>query len=229
MQVNRNRNRLAASFLALAAFALCSCSGTETQPTEQPLEPAIALSADQLVQVLSDFSKDDKGAKVISDAELRASIPAAQEWLESAEVNPSKCGVTFAAPITEQLQHSVIGALESGDQYITVAVYPDTATLRAQWDAQEKTSADCARFSVKVAGESRAYHLAKQPLSTQNELNEAYVVTGSDGKQTSQQLIIHSASGNILVGIQQATSSSKTSEQLTESSNTISELFEQLN
>ena len=150
--------------LAVAALMMSSCSAPAPSDTNDSLGPAIERNAQQLEEALNQFAGDQPGATVITDAQLRSMIPKAQQWLEDVEVNPSKCGITFAAPIAEQLQNSVMGAVEVGDRLITVAVYQDSETLKSQWDAQAAASADCSRYSVKVDGESRAFHLAKQPV-----------------------------------------------------------------
>lgn len=214
--------------LAVAALMMSSCSAPAPSDTNDSLGPAIERNAQQLEEVLNQFAGDQPGATVITDAQLRSMIPKAQQWLEDVEVNPSKCGITFAAPIAEQLQNSVMGAVEVGDRLITVAVYQDSETLKSQWDAQAAASADCSRYSVKVDGESRAFHLAKQPVQSTAKLTEAYVVTGSDGKKTSQQLVVRAATANILLGIQQDTSGAATPEHLAAASATVDTLIDQL-
>ncbi|MFJ2619023.1 hypothetical protein [Glutamicibacter sp. NPDC087344] len=207
---------------------LAACSSPTPGTTDDSLGPAISRNAQELEDALNTFAGSHSGASVINDGQLRSTIPQAQQWLEDVEVNPSKCGITFAAPISEQLQNSVMGAVQLGDQLITVAVYPDSATLKSHWDTQASASTDCSRYSVKVDGESRAYHLAKQPVQSNAKLTEGYVVTESDGNKTSQQLIVRAATANILLGIQQETSGSTTATQLASATETVNQLIDQL-
>lgn len=228
--VHETRTRLvAAAVLATSLLTLTACNPPAAQNTEPTAEQAVERSADELNKSLEQFSKDRPGAKVVSDAQLRKGIPQAQQWLENVEIKPSKCGVTFAAPITEQLKNSVMGAVELKDQYITVAIYPDVETLKTAWDAQAEASNSCARYTVKSEGQSRAFHLAEQPVKSYAELNQGYVITGSDGTRTSQQLSVRSASANVLVGIQQATTKEQTADQLKAATETVNAVLEKIN
>jgi VCBS repeat-containing protein len=216
-----------ASGLCLAGLLLSGCS-TPAEPNEETSGAAWQISADELESQLKEFVKDDPKAKVISDAKLRESIPEAQAWIEGLNVSPSKCGVTFAAPVTEQLAKSKMAAVQFDDRYLTVAVYQDIQALKNQWESEAKASAECARYSVTSDGKTRAYHLAKQSLKTKSELNDAYVVTSSDGSTTQQQLVIRAARGNVMIGFQQETSAKQTQEQLQHGAERIDALFEEL-
>lgn len=225
-QGNASKLYLAAVF-CLGAASLAGCSADEPAP-EPTSASQVNISADQLQKILEDFSQEDANAKVISDKKLRSTIPKAQEWLENAKVNPSKCGVTFAEPVADQLQNSTMGAIESQNNYITVAIYKDSQLLDKQWDAKASANDQCSRYSVTTGNESRAYHLAKQPMDSVADKNESYVVTSSDGKTTQQQLVTRSASSNVLVSVQGTTSNGQTQEQVKEATEKIDELFNKL-
>jgi len=214
--------------LCLGTVTLASCSSAQPSPEPTP-QGQVNANAEQLQKILEDFAQSDAGAKVITDKQLRGTIPRAQEWLENVNVNPSKCGVTFAEPIADQLQSSTMGAIEFDDSYLTVAVYKDPQVLKKQWDAKTAVNEQCSRYSVTSGNESRAYHLAKQPLDSVAEQDESYVVTSSDGRSTQQQLIVRSATSNVLVGIQQSTSQGKSQQQLKDASAKINELLTKLN
>ncbi|MGP9650100.1 hypothetical protein ACT3UD_03710 [Glutamicibacter sp. 287] len=216
-----------ASALCLAALLLSGCS-TPSVPNEATEGSALQINADELEKQLKEFVKDDSKAKVISDSQLRKSIPEAQAWIEGLKVSPSKCGVTFAAPVTEQLAKAKMSAVEFEDRYLTVAVYQDEEALQAQWESEAKASADCARYSVTINGKTLAYHLAKQPTKTMAPFNDAYVVTSSDGSQTQQQLMVRAAQGNVMVGFQQQTTAEQTQERLQDASERIDALFAEL-
>lgn len=215
------------SGLCLAGLFLSGCS-TPAEPTEETSGTALQINADELESHLKEFVKDDSRAEVISDAKLRKSIPEAQAWIEGLSVSPSKCGVTFAAPVTEQLANSKMAAVQFDDRYLTVAVYQEVQALKNQWESESKASGECARYSVTIDGKTRAYHLAKQSLKTKAELNDAYVVTSSDGSTTQQQLVIRAARGNVMISFQQQTSAKQTQEQLQHGAERIDALFEQL-
>lgn len=229
--VPANRRRIfSVTFLAVATvLTLVSCNSSTPPSDEQPTVPAVRLTAEQVQERLGDYARGLEDAEVVSDAQLRSSIPKAQEWLEDVKVNPSKCGITFAAPISEQLKNSVMGAVKGDDQLITVSVYPDPAALQKSWDAQMATSSECSRYSVSAKGETRAYHLAPQKFTSTAPMNDSYVVTGSDGKKTSQQLIIRSASANVLIGIQAGTKRQTTADQLNSATETVNAILSKLN
>lgn len=226
---NRRRIFSVTSLTVATVLALVSCNSTIKPSDEQSTAPTVKLTAEQVQERLSDYAREVDGAEVVSDAQLRSGIPKAQEWLEDVKVNPSKCGITFAAPISEQLKNSVMGAVKSSDQLITVSVYPDSAALRKSWDAHMASSSECSRYSVSAKGETRAYHLAPQKFTSTAPMNESYVVTGSDGKKTSQQLIVRSASANVLVGMQMDTKRELTAKQLTSASETVDAILGKLN
>lgn len=227
--VREGRRRLVAG-AAIAALTLSAtaCSTPSTQIAGPSVAQPAAQSADGLNRALTEFSQNSSEAKILTDAQLRKTIPKAQQWLENVEIMPSKCGVTFASPIAEQLKNSVMGAVELKDQFITVAIYPDAATLKTAWDAHAAANAECSRYSVKSEGQSRAFHLAKQQVKSNAPLNEGYVVTGSDGSRTSQQLSIRSASANILIGIQQTTTKDQTAQQLNAATETINAVLDKI-
>lgn len=227
MALARRTNIYFASGLCLAGLLLGGCSAPSGQTEEIPGN-AVQVNTDELENHLKEFVKDDSNAKVISDAQLRKSIPEAQAWIEGLSVSPSKCGVTFAAPVTEQLAKSKMAAVQFEDRYLTVAIYQDVQALKNQWESEAKASGECARYSVTIDGKTRAYHLAKQPMSTNAELNDAYVVTSSDGSKTQQQLVVRAARGNVMVGFQQQTSANQTQEQLQRASERINALFAEL-
>ncbi|WP_404289953.1 hypothetical protein [Glutamicibacter arilaitensis] len=216
-----------ASALCLAALLLSGCSAP-TEPEEETAGSALQINAVELEKQLKEFVKDDSKANVIADSQLRKSIPEAQAWIEGLEVSPSKCGVTFAAPVTEQLAKAKMAVVEFEDRYLTVAVYPDVEALQTQWESEAKASSDCARYSVTIDGKTLAYHLAKQPTKTNAEFNDAYVVTSSDGSHTQQQLMVRAARGNVMVGFQQQTTADQTQEQLKRASERIDALFAEL-
>lgn len=215
------------ALLAIPMLASCSVGG-ESSPSPNSL-PLVQMDAQQLETRLTEFGNGLPKAKVFDDRALRSSIPVAQEWMENMEVNPSKCGVTFAAPITEQLKNSTMGAIEYQHGYLTVALFNDEETLKEQWKAKLEENAGCSRYTVKSGNESRAYHLAKQPIDSPAEMNESYVVTSSNGSSTEQQLIVRSATSNVLIGLQEPTSKDSAAEQLTAATETIHALLEQLN
>ncbi|MGH3651992.1 hypothetical protein [Glutamicibacter sp.] len=221
--------KILAVLALLAIPMLASCSGGgESSASPSPL-PVVQMDAQQLKAKLAEFGKGLPKAKVFDDRALRSSIPAAQEWMENMEVTPSKCGVTFAAPITEQLKNSTMGAIEYQDGYLTVALFKDEETLKEQWEAKLEENAGCSRYTVKSGNESRAYHLAKQPIDSPAEMNESYVVTSSNGSSTEQQLIVRSATSNVLIGLQEPTSKDSAAEQLKAATETMQALLEQLN
>lgn len=82
---------------------------------------------------------------------------------------------------------------------------------------------------MKSGDESRAYHLAKQPVDTQAALNESYVVTSSDGSTTEQQLIVRSANSNVLIGLQEKRKSGTAAEQVSSATVAVQTLLGQLN
>ncbi|UTT40734.1 hypothetical protein NMP99_05460 [Glutamicibacter mishrai] len=221
-------NLYMAAAICLGTATLASCSTAQPAP-EPTAQTVVDIDADQLQKILEGYSKDDANATVINDKKLRSSIPQAQEWLESVKVDPSKCGVTFAEPVADQLQNSTMGAIEFDDSYLTVAVYKDPQLLKKQWEAKASANEQCSRYSVTSGSESRAFHLAKQPIDSQAEHDESYVVTSSDGKTTQQQLIVRSATANVLIGIQRTTAKGQTQQQLKDASAKINELLKELN
>jgi len=226
-QANGFKSYLAVAF-CLATMTLASCSAAQPAPEPTPHAP-VKINADQLQKILEDFSKTDANAAVITDKKLRATIPKAQEWIESVKVNPSKCGVAFAEPVADQLQNSTMGAIEFEDRYLTVAIYKDPQVLKKQWDANASANEQCSRYSVTSGNESLAYHLAKQPMDSEAEQDESYVVTSSNGKTTQQQLMVRAATSNVLIGIQQPTSQGQTQQQVHGAAATINELLSELN
>lgn len=211
-----------------AALLLASgCSAPEPE-AETTTTTVVQMSDEQLQSVLGDFAQNHEGAKVITDQQLRTSIPRAQEWIENAQVNPSKCGVTFAEPIAEQLKAATMAAIELPDSFVTVAIYKDQQVLQKQWDAKTAANADCSRYTVKSDNATRAYHLAKQPLEAMTELSDGYVVTSSNGSSTQQQLVIRSATSNILLGYQRPTSAAKTTDGVKEATQILHELMDKL-
>lgn len=219
---------LLAVISVVAAASLVACT-PEEPPVEEPSKaPVLSMDAAHLEAKLEEFAQGLPDAKVIDDQALRASIPAAEKWMESIKVDPAKCGVTFAEPISEQLKSSTMGAIEFGDSYLTVAVYEDPQVLKVQWEAQAAASSACSRYSVKSGDETRAYHLAKQPVESEAELNEGYVVTSSDGSATQQQLVIRSATSNVLIGVQQASAEGAVPERIKAATKTMQSLLDHL-
>lgn len=212
-----------------SVLLLASCSEDGPIEGNNSNSTAVVLDAKQLETELQEFAESMPEAKVFGDKALRSSIPAAQDWMENIEVNPSKCGVTFAAPIAEQLKNATMGAIEYPGGYLTVALFKDEEVLKEQWQAKSEESSGCSRYTVKSGDESRAYHLAKQPVDTQAALNESYVVTSSDGSTTEQQLIVRSANSNVLIGLQEKRKSGTAAEQVSSATVAVQTLLGQLN
>lgn len=215
-----------ASTLCLVALLLSGCSAP-TVPVEETMGTSLELDENDVEKALKEFVKDDPKANVINDSQLRKSIPAAQEWIENIKVQPSKCGVVFAAPVAEQLKNAKMAAAQLADEYLTIALYPDSQTLKTQWDSEVSASAECARYSVTKDGKTLAYHLAEQRIATEAPLKDAYVITSSDGSTTRQQLVVRAAKGNLMIGFQQVTSAKLTAEQLEQIAEQIDSLFAQ--
>ncbi|MGV2953042.1 hypothetical protein ACNPM8_12840 [Glutamicibacter sp. AGC46] len=213
--------------MCAAVLLIGGCSSPEVETGASAVAP-VQLDDGQLENLLEDFAKDEENSQVINDKQLRKSIPQAQEWIENAQVNPSKCGVTFAEPVADQLQSATMGAIEFEDSYLTVAIYKDPEVLQAQWVAKTEANADCSRYTVKLGNETRAYHIAKQPIDSAAGLADGYVITSSDGSSTKQQLIIRSANSNVLLGIQRSTSAANTANEVEEASGILQELMNRL-
>lgn len=222
---------LLAMALCIGAVALSSCSQAEPipEPTPEPSsQKLVSLDNDQLQRKLADFTSSDKNAVVLSDQQLRSTIPKAQEWLESIKVNPSKCGVTFAQPVADQLKNATMAAVEFEGRHLTVAIYKDEQLLRKHWETKNAANEQCSRYSVTANGERRAYHLAEQALDSDADHDEAYVSTSSNGKSTQQQLVVSSSNSNVLIGLQQSTTPSQTKQQIQAAQSTINELLKTL-
>ncbi|UTM47942.1 hypothetical protein [Glutamicibacter mysorens] len=217
------RAHLGAAMCA-AVLLMSGCSSPEAEVGASPVAQ-VRLDGAQLENLLEEFAQEEKNSEVISDKQLRENIPQAQEWIENVKVNPSKCGVTFAEPVADQLRNATMGAIEFEDSYLTVAIYKDSEFLQAQWDAKTAANADCARYTVKRGNETRAYHLAKQPIDSSAGLSDGYVITSSDGSSTQQQLIIRTASSNVLLGLQRSTSAGNTANEVEEASEILQKLM----
>lgn len=228
MALSRHSRVLLTFALCIGAVALSGCSQSEPTP-KLSSQALINLDSDQLQRKLTDFTSSYKSAKVISDQQLRSTIPAAQEWLESIKVNPSKCGVTFAQPVATQLKAATMAAVEWDDRYLTVAIYKDPQLLKKQWETKETAAQQCSRYSVTSNGERRAYHFAEQAMDSDAELDEAFVATSSNGKSTQQQLVVSSGNSNVLIGLQQTTTQGQTKQQIQSAQSTINELLKALN
>ncbi|MGZ2224605.1 hypothetical protein [Glutamicibacter nicotianae] len=213
--------------LCAAVLLMSSCSSPEAEGDTSKAAP-FRLDGAQLENVLEDFAEAEEDSQVITDKQLRKNIPKAQEWIQNVQVNPSKCGVTFAKPVADQLKSATMGAIEFKDSYLTVAIYQDADFLKAQWDAKTAANADCARYTVKLGKETRAYHLAKQPIESSAELSDGYVITSSDGSSTEQQLIIRTATSNVLLGLQRSTSAGNTADEVEEASEILQKLMDRL-
>lgn len=213
--------------LCAAVLVVGGCSSPEAEIEAPPVAP-VRLDGAQLENLLEEFAPTEEDSEVISDKQLRENIPQAQEWIENVKVNPSKCGVTFAEPVADQLKNATMGAIEFEDSYLTVAIYKDSDFLQAQWDAKTAANADCARYTVNRGNETRAYHLAKQPIDSPAELSDGYVITSSDGSSTRQQLIIRTASSNVLLGLQRSTSAGNTATEVEEATEILQDLMDRL-
>lgn len=224
---SNNSKSWALAVAGLGSLLFTGCSQSEPVP-EPSVEESVQLDSEQLHQWLTQFSSADNEAKVLTEKQLRASIPKAQEWIDRANVNPQKCGVTIAQPISGQLDHASLGAVELQDSFLMVSVYDNPDILNDQWQAMKDSWEECARYSVSVGGQTRAYHVAQQPMDSDAAQDQSYVVTSSDGTKTRQQLVIRSMDANVLIGIQQPTTQGQTTEQVRIATTKINKLLSEL-
>jgi len=219
--------KLVGAALLLGSLLLGGCSQVEPVP-EPSAKKSVNLDSSELQRILTQFTSSEDNPKVLSDQKLRASIPLAQQWLESAKIKPSKCGVTFAQPVSGQLGTATLGAVELKDSYLMVAIFHNPDVLKKQWSAMNDLFNECSRYSVATDGKSRAYHLAAQQLNSDAEHDQSYVVTSSDGTTSQQQFVVHSVDANVLIGIQQPVTQTQTAEQIESATGIINNLLREL-
>lgn len=215
---------LATGLLALSG---CTQNPAASAGTQSSAPVAPALDAATVERLLKDATNDDPKAVVLGDQQLRESIPKAQQWLEDVKVTPETCGITFAAPVAEQLKNSTLGVAQTKDQLLTLASYPDAGKLAEHWQQTTEAAKKCTRYSVNVDGQVRAYHLAKQPVAVQDLAADAWVVTSSDGTDTSQQLMVRALSGSSLAGVQRTVSGQVSKQDVAKAADQLAQLLKQ--
>lgn len=224
--MGRARRSIVACLISLGVLALAACSGVEGTGQSGSVPAGQAHGTDELQAVLRKFGESRENAKVISDQQLRDSIPAAQAWLQELEVNPEECGLTITGPLSEQLEHASMSALQLDASFITLASYEDAAQVAQNFADQEQRNERCARYTVLKDGRHVAFHMARQPVQTEAGKTAAHVLTSSDGATASQQLMIQAADGNIMITINQPLQKDNQSGQLAELAGQVDQLLE---
>ncbi|MCW4465247.1 hypothetical protein OK351_06995 [Glutamicibacter sp. MNS18] len=226
--MNTTRCTTLVAFFVSIGLLLVGCSPATDIPEVQGTEPGQAHSPEELQQALEEFAEGRSGARILSDHQLRDSIPAAEAWLSELEVNPEECGLSLTSSLGQQLEHASMAALQLGDSFITLASYPDAGQLAASFEAEEQRSERCARYTVLRDGQHVAFHLAAQGLQTEARKSAAHVLTSSDGSAASQQVMVKAANGNVMITINQPLDKESRSEQFASLSEQVNDLLEVL-
>lgn len=226
--MGKKRLTVLAPILAGVALLLSSCSGT---PVSSPASSAQNIKAEReyspedLVRVLEQFAQGFPESNVLSDQQLRDSIPDAEAWLKELEVSPEECGLSITAPLGEQLEHATMAALQIEDSFITLAAYSDATLLAQSFEAEEQRNERCSRYTVLKGGQRVAFHMAEQELPTEAQKSAAHVLTSSDGTVASQQVMLKAADENLMMTISQPLHKESQSEQFAELAGQVNELF----
>lgn len=212
----------------IGALLLGGCSSAAPAPapsTEQTEDAGQVPTAAELTAVLEQFALDYPGSQVLSDQQLRDSIPAAEAWLQEVEVSPEECGLVMSAPLKEQLSQAAMAALQLEDSFITLAGYTDAEQLAQNFDAELERNERCSRYTVLNDGRRIAFHTALQELPTQARRTMAHVLTSSDGKASDQQIMVKVAHRNVMMTINQPLQNNAQAEQFESLSEQVNELL----
>lgn len=222
------RTKVLLSVLSATVLLLAGCSVAEPsveQSTELEASTVSEHTAEELVRVLEVQATQHPNSQVLSDQQLRESIPAAEAWLQELEVNPEECGLTLSAPVAEQLEHAVMAALQMEDSLITLASYEDAKQLAENFDAGSERTERCSRYTVLNGSQRVAFHMAAQEVSTEAERTVAHVLTSSDGAASEQQLLLKVADGNVMITINQPLQNNAKDDQFQSLSQQVNELL----